>query len=107
MRDETNASSQDKQAVQNTHVEVVLCLFRAERTAVPQQVYEADRDATVNIQNEVVLLRGRHRLNGQGIVEELVARELGEDVLLDEFHTQIRVVPRLDSVANARDELVG
>lgn len=89
---ETNASSQDKQTVQDTHLEVVLGLFGGEGTTVAHQVNEADGDTAVNVEDQAVLLGGCDGLDGQSIVEQLVAGELGADVLLDKLNTQIGVV---------------
>jgi hypothetical protein len=100
---ETNAAAKDEETVENSHLHVVLNFLGRESTAVAHQVDEADSDATIDVQNEVVLLGGGDGLDSDGIVEELGAGEVLLDELLDQLDTQIGVVPGLDSVANTRD----
>lgn len=102
----TNAATKNKETVEHTHAEVVLGLLGGEGTAVSDQVHEADGNAAVDVENEVVLLGGGDGLDGERIVEKLVVGELGLDVLLDELHTQIGVVAGLDTVTNTGNELV-
>jgi hypothetical protein len=106
MGNETDRPTQDEQTVEYTHAEIVLSLLRRESTAVADQVDEADSDTAVHVKNQVVLLRGGDSLDSDGIIEQLVAREVLDDVLLDELDTQIRVVPRLDAMTDTRNELV-
>lgn len=103
---ETNASAEDEQTVENTHGKVVLGLFGGEGAAVAHQVDEAHGNAAVNVEDQAVLLGGCDGLDGQSVVEQLVAGELGLDVLLDKLNTQVGVVSRLDTVTNTGDELV-
>jgi hypothetical protein len=107
MGNKTNASAEDEETVKNTHLEVILGFLSREGTAVADKINKADSNATVDVENEIVLLGGGDSLNSKGIVEELVAREVVEDVLLDELDTEIGVVSGLDTVTNTRDELVG
>jgi len=107
MGNKTNASAEDEETVKNTHLEVILGLLSRESTAVADKINKADSNATIDVENEVVLLGGGDSLNSKGVVEELVAREVVEDVLLDELDTEIGVVSGLDTVTNTRDELVG
>jgi hypothetical protein len=83
-----------------THLQVVLGLFGGEGATVPDKVDKADGDAPVNIQNQIVLLAGGDRLDGKGIVQELVAWESLQDKLLDNLDTEIRVVSGLDLVSD-------
>ena len=103
MGNQTDASAEHEQTVENTHLEVVLGLFGGERSAVAHKVNEADSDAAVNVENEVVLLGRRHRLDGESIIEQLGVGEVLLDVLLDELDTEIGVVTRLDPVTNTGD----
>lgn len=57
--------------------------------------------------NYCILLRRRHLLNSEGIVEKTVAGEVLLDVLLDELDTKIRVVNTFDLVADTTNEFVG
>ena len=50
-----------------------------------------------------ILLRRRHLLDRERVVEEAVAREVLAHVLLDELNTEIGVVHTLDLVADTRD----
>lgn len=103
VRNQTDAAAEDEQSVQDTHPHVVLDLLAGECAAVAHQVDEADGNAAVDVQDEVVLLRGGHRLHGDGVVEQLGAREVLLGVLLDQLDTEVRVVAGLDSVADARN----
>lgn len=100
---ETNAAAKNKETVENSHLHVVLDFLGRESTTVAHQVNEADSNATIDVQNEVVLLGGGDGLDSDSIVEQLGAREVLLGELLDQLDTQIRVVPGLDSVANTRD----
>jgi hypothetical protein len=97
---QTHATSEDEETVQNTHLHVVLSLLSGESTAVAHEIHEANSNATVDVEDEVVLLGGGDSLDGDGVVEQLGAREVLLDVLLDEFDTEIRVVAGLDTVTD-------
>ena len=100
---QTNRTTEHEKTVEHTHAEVVLSLLGRESAAVAHQVNEADGNATVDVENEVVLLGGCHALNGKSVVEKLAAGEVLLDELLDELDTEIGVVPRLDPVTNTGD----
>ena len=100
---ETNATSEDKETVQDTHSEVVLGLLSGESTGVAEQVNEADSNTSVNVEDKVVLLGGCDGLDSNGVVEELVGGEVLGDILLDQLDTKIGVVAGLDLVTNSRD----
>lgn len=100
MGNETDTSAKDEETVKDTHLQVVLSLLLGESTTVANKVNEADSDAAVNVENQVVLLRCGHRLDGKRVVEQLGAGEVLLDVLLDELDTKIGVVTRLDPVTN-------
>lgn len=100
---ETNAAAKDEETVENSHLHVVFNFLGRESTAVAHQVNETDSNATIDVQNEVVLLGGGDSFNSDGIVEKLGAGEVLLSELLDQLDTQIGVVPGLDSVANTRD----
>lgn len=57
----------------------------------------------INIQNQVVLLRGSDSLDSDRIVEKFVGGEVLHYELLDQFDSEIRVVAGLDTVTNARN----
>lgn len=100
---ETDTASEDEQAVQAPNLNVLISFFPGKCTRISEQVDEADGNATVDVQDERILLRCRHLFNSKRIVEEGVAREVLLHVLLDELNTKIRVVHRLDLVTNATD----
>ena len=85
------------------YLDVLIGLVGGEGAAVAEQVDEADGDAAVNVEDQVVLLRGCHRLDSERVVEQAVAREVLAHILLHKLHTQIRVVDALDLVPNAAD----
>jgi len=103
MGNQTDTSAKDEETVEDTHLQVVLSLLLGEGTTVAYKVDEADSDATVNVENQVVLLRCCDRLDSQRVVEQLGAGEVLLDVLLDELDTEIWVVTRLDPVTNTGD----
>jgi hypothetical protein len=93
MSNETNAATEHEETIEDTHAKVVLSLLRRESAAVAHEVDKADSDATVNVKNEVVLLGGSDRFDGQSVVEQLSAGEVVLDELLDKLDAKIRVVP--------------
>jgi hypothetical protein len=103
MGNETDTSAEDEETVKDTHLEVVLGFLAGERTAVADEVNEADSNAAVNIENQVVLLRCCDGLDSKRIVEQLGAGEVLFDILLDKLNTKIGVVTGLDPVANTGD----
>ena len=103
MRNETDRASEHEQPVEDTVLEIVFRLFCAESAAVAEQIDEAHGDAAVDVQDEVVLLRGCDGFDGDGVVEELGGGEVLLAELFDEGDTEIGVVARFDTVANARD----
>ena len=103
MGNETDRATEYEQTVEHTHLEVVFRLFRTEGAAVPEQVDEADGDAAVDVEDQVVLLGGSDGLDGDGVVEELGVGEVGLAELLDEGNAEIGVVAGLDTVTDTRD----
>ena len=55
MGNETDGATEDEKTVEDTHAEVVLSLLWREGAAVAQQVDEANSDAAVDVEDEVVL----------------------------------------------------
>jgi hypothetical protein len=100
---QTDTTAKHEQTVQNTHAQVVLCLFWREGAAVAEQVNKADGDATVNIEDQVVFLGGCNGLDGDGVVKKFVGGEVLDDEFFDELDTQIRVGARLDTVTDTGD----
>lgn len=103
MRNQADAPTKNEESVEHTHVEVVLGFLGAESSTIAQEINEADCNATVDVEDEVVLLGGRDGLDGDSVVEEFVRWEVLGDEFLDEFDTEIRVGAGFDSVANAGD----
>ena len=50
---ETDAATEDKQAIECTDLDVFVGLFGGESAAVPQKVNETNSDASVNIQDKL------------------------------------------------------
>lgn len=98
---QTHAATKNEETVEDTHLHVVLRLLSGESTAVAHEIHEADSNATVDVENEVVLLGGRDSLNSDGIIQQLSAREVLLHVVLDQFNTEIGVVTGLDTVTNS------
>jgi len=103
VRDETNTTAEHEQAIQHTHLEVILRLLCAECTAIAQQVNEADSNAAVDVEDQIIFLRGCDGFDGERVVEEFGGGEVGFDVVLHEFDAEIRVVAGFDAVADAGD----
>jgi hypothetical protein len=57
MGNETDTSAKNEETVEDTHLEVILSLLASERPTVTDEVNEADSDAAVNVENQVILLR--------------------------------------------------
>lgn len=100
---QTDRTAEHEQTVEDTHLKVVLGLLIGESTSVADEVNEADSNATVDVEDQVVLLRCCHALDGQSVVEQLCAGEVLLDVLLDELDSKIGVVTGLDPVADTGD----
>ena len=103
MRNETDTASENKEAVEDTHVQVIFSLLGAESTTVAHQIDEADGNTSVNVEDQVILLRRGNSLDGNGVVEQLVVGEVLRDELLDKLDTEIGVGARLNPVADTRD----
>ena len=104
---EANATSKDEQAVQAPDPNILVGFFPGKCTGISEQVDKADGNATVDVQDERILLRCRHLLDGECVIEKGVAREVLLHVLLDQLDSKIRIIHRLDLVANTTDwELV-
>lgn len=106
MGNKTDGAAKNEQTVENTHAKVVFGLFRREGTAVAEEVNEADSNAAINVEDQVVLLGSGDGLNGNGVVEQLVRSKVLLNELLDKLDTEIGVIARLDTVTNTRNELV-
>ena len=100
---QTDRATKHEQTVEDTHLEVVFSLLVGESTTVADEVNKADSTATVEVVDEVVLLRCCDALDGESVVEQLCAREVLLDVLLDKLDTKIGVVAGLDPVADTGD----
>jgi hypothetical protein len=100
---QTDRATKHEQTVEDTHLQVVLSLLSGESTTVADEVNEADSNASVDVENEVVLLGRCDALDSQGVVEQLCAGEVLLNVLLDELDTEIGVVAGLDPVADTGD----
>ena len=88
---------------EGAYLDVLVSLLRRERTAVAEQVNEADSNAAIDVQDEGILLRRRDLLDRERIVEQAVAREVLAHVLLDELDTELRVLYALDLVTDTAD----
>ena len=100
---QTDRATKHEQTVEDTHLEVILSLLVGESTTVADEVNEADSNAAVDVENEVILLRCCDTLDSEGVVEQLCAGEVLLDVFLDELDTEIGVVAGLDPVADTGD----
>lgn len=104
---ETDAATEDEQTIQCTDLDVFISFLRGEGTTITEEIDEADGNASIDVEDERVLLRGGDLLDGKSVVEQAVAGEVLDDVFLHELDTEIRVVDALDLVADTADKLVG
>ncbi len=103
MRNQSDASSQHKKAVENAHVQVVLRLLRAERPAVAHQVHETDGHAPVHVENKIILLRRRNGFDRDGVVQHFTAGEALLDEFFDQLDPEIGIVARFHLVPDSRN----
>jgi hypothetical protein len=103
MGDETDAAAENEQPVEHADAHILLCFLGREGAAVAEQINEADGNAAVDVQNQIVFLRGRHLLDGQCVIKELGRREAALDVVFHELHSEIGVVAGLDAMTNTGD----
>ena len=100
---ESDAPAEDEQAVEGTDPDVLVGLFGCEGAGVTEEVDEADSNASIDVEDERVLLRRRDLLDRERVVEQAVAGEVLAHVLLHELDTEIGVVHTLDLVADTAD----
>lgn len=103
VRNQTDATAEHEQTVQDTHLQVILNFLGSEGTTVAEEINEANGNATIDIQDEVILLRSGHSLNSDSIVKQLGAGEVLLRIFFNQLDTEVRVVAGLDSVSNTRD----
>jgi hypothetical protein len=56
MGNQTDTSAENEETVKHSHLKVVLSLLVRESTTVADKINEADGNATVNVEDQVVLL---------------------------------------------------
>lgn len=103
MCDETDAPPQDEQSIKHAHLQVVFGLLGAKGAAIAHEVDEADGDAAVDVEDEVVFLGGGDGFDGDGVVEHFAAGESLLDEFFDKLNAEIGVVARFDFVADSRN----
>ena len=81
MRNQANTPTKYEQSVEHTHVQVVLGFLGTEGAAVSHQINKANCDAAIDVENQVILLRGSDGLDSDGVVKHFAAGE----ALFDEF----------------------
>ena len=101
--DEADAAPEDEESVESANTDVLVCLFSAKGAAVSQEVDEADGNATIDVENEGILLGGGDFLDRKSVVEQRVAGEVLANVVLDELDAQIGVVNALNLVTDTAD----
>src|SRR5271170_7371965 len=87
MANQSNTSTQDKQSIQSSHLEILFRLLSRKSTAIPQQIHKTDSNTSIDIQNEIVLLAGSNSFDGKSVIEEFSRWEGIVNVLLDQFDT--------------------
>jgi hypothetical protein len=62
---ETDAAAKDEETVQRANLDVFICLFPSECSTVTKKVNKADRDATVDVENELDIIVRLHTEPGK------------------------------------------
>ena len=63
---ETNAVTEDKQPVERPDLDVLVRVFGGEGATVPEEIDKADRDAAVDVENELWLTKS---VKPEGVVK--------------------------------------
>lgn len=100
---QTDRATKHEETVEDTHLQVVLSLLVGESTTVADEINKADSNAAIDVEDKVILLRSCDGFDGEGVIEQLCAREVLLNVLFDELDTEIGIVARLDPVADTGD----
>lgn len=103
VRDQTDTPPQDKQTVEHSHVEIIFGFFRRESTAISEEINEADGDAAVNVEDQIVLFGRGHGLNCDGVIEKFGAGKVFVDEIFNQFNAEVGVLARFDAVADTGD----
>jgi hypothetical protein len=56
----TNATTKDEETVQRANLDIFICLFPSECSAVTEKVNKADCDATIDVENELDIMVRLH-----------------------------------------------
>lgn len=51
--DKSDATTEDEETVEGTNLDVFFCFFSRECAAIPEEVDEADGDATINVEDKL------------------------------------------------------
>jgi len=62
---EADATTKDEETVQRANLDIFICFFPSECSAVTEKVNKADRDATVDVENELDILVRLHTEPGK------------------------------------------
>lgn len=79
-------------------------LLPSKGAAVAQHIHKSGGYDTIDIQNQIWLLVGCDLLHLQGVLQQRTLWEVLHDELLDDLHSHIGIVDRLDAMANTQDE---
>jgi hypothetical protein len=61
----TNATTKDEETVQRANLDIFICLFPSECSAVTEKVNKADCDATIDVKNELDIMIRLHTKPGK------------------------------------------
>ena len=103
MRNETDGAPEHEETVEDAVLEVFFRLLSAEGAAVAHQVDEADGDAAVDVEDEIVFLGSRNGLDGDGVVEKFGRGEVLLTEFFDERDAEVGVVAGFDAMADSGD----
>ncbi len=103
MRNQSNTPTQHEQPVQHAHIQVIFSFLRAESATVTHEIDEADSDAAVDVEDQVVFFGGGDGFNGDGVLEHFAAGKAFLHEFFDEFDAQVGVIAGFYFVADSRD----
>jgi hypothetical protein len=89
---ETDRTTEHEETVQDTHLEVVLGFLVREGPGIAEEIDETDGHASIDVEDEVILLGRGDGFHGDGVIEQLGGREVLLAVFLDEGDAQIGIV---------------
>jgi len=106
MSNEADRAPKDKETIESTHLNVIISFLTSESTRMSKQINKYDRDGSIHIQDQALLLLRRDTLNRKGVVKEGGGGKVGLGEVCDDGDAQVWVGTGLDLVPNSHYELI-